>query len=383
MSSFWSRVSVRHPIMQAPMAGAGGVDMALAALKAGCLGSLPAAFITPSLLEESLMKIKKDFPELNVNVNFQLLGDVEGMRKYVSDVVVQEAVQHERSLMKELEEMLPAGTITTPFPENMAHQALSSEEVQRLRFSDNMSVVLKHKPKVVSFIFGVPSSDVVERLKREGICVVGTVTSLDEYVEWKSYSPDALVVQGMEAGGHQGTFRIPTPQDNDSTPFTPIPRSELLQTIGAHAKQDNIPLIAAGGISSQKDVRDCLEISGVVGVSVGTALLLSTESLLSSVQREALRRWGHTRKTVFTRQYSGRWARGIQNISSTSTGTVLPWPWQNALTMKRRYEVSAIPCTEENYTVAEYINLWAGVGVERICRNDGKSTEKILAELVA
>eukprot|EP00759_Apiculatamorpha_spiralis_P027535 PhF_6_TR30367/c0_g1_i1/m.44479/K00459/ncd2, npd; nitronate monooxygenase len=172
MSSFWSRVSVRHPIMQAPMAGAGGVDMALAALKAGCLGSLPAAFITPSLLEESLMKIKKDFPELNVNVNFQLLGDVEGMRKYVSDVVVQEAVQHERNLMKALEEMLPAGTIATPFPDNMAQQALSSEELQRLRFSDNMSVVLKHKPKVVSFIFGVPSSDVVERLKREGICVV-------------------------------------------------------------------------------------------------------------------------------------------------------------------------------------------------------------------
>jgi nitronate monooxygenase len=203
------------------------------------------------------------------------------------------------------------------------------------RWSDDdwdakLELVLRVRPAVVSFTFGVPSSEVVEELRRAGVGVWVTVTSAEPV------DADALVVQGAEAGGHRGGT-----DDADAVPLLDLLR----------ALETDVPLIAAGGIADAAGVRAALE-AGATAVQVGTALLLTPEAGTSEPHRRALAGDAPTR---LTRAFSGRRARGIENRFLRDHDAFAPraYPHVHYLTAPLRAAARAAGD-------ADAINLWAG-----------------------
>jgi nitronate monooxygenase len=161
-----------------------------------------------------------------------------------------------------------------------------------------LDVAARERPDVVSFTFGCPEREIVEWLKGCGCRIWCTVTSVAEAELATSRNVDALVVQGAEAGGHQGAF------ENDDQ--GPRPVLALLREIESATA---LPRIAAGGIADGRDVSAVLA-AGAVAAQIGTALLLTTEAGTSAAHRQGLTGDAETR---LTRAFTGRRARGIVN----------------------------------------------------------------------
>jgi nitronate monooxygenase len=195
-------------------------------------------------------------------------------------------------------------------------------------------------PEVVSFTFGCPPQDVVDALRARGVEVWCTVTSAREAQLAADVGADKLVVQGAEAGGHQGAF--------DDTDDAPLPLFKLLGEVRAVT---GLPLVAAGGIGDAARVRSVLD-AGVVAAQVGTALLLCPEAGTSDAQRTAMQ--GNT-PTALTRAFTGRRARGIVNGFMREHDAYAPhgYPQVHYLTAPLRAAARA-------RGDADAINLWAG-----------------------
>jgi nitronate monooxygenase len=151
----------------------------------------------------------------------------------------------------------------------------------------------------VSFTFGCPEPDVVRRLHAAGSSVAVTATTVTEALAAAEVGADALVVQGTEAGGHQGG--TPRPEPNE----TP-----LLDALAA-LRQAGLPMIATGGVATSTHVTAALA-AGATAVQVGTALLCTPEAATSAVHRDAILEQRYP-DTLLTRAFSGRWARGLAN----------------------------------------------------------------------
>ena len=161
-----------------------------------------------------------------------------------------------------------------------------------------LELVRREQPAVVSFTFGCPEREIVEELRAAGSSVWCTVTSPAEAEQAASVGVDALVVQGGEAGGHQGSFH--------DHPHDPFPLLTLLQLV---RRVTDLPLIAAGGIATAEAIAAVLA-AGASAAQLGTALLLTPEAGASAAHRQALR---GDRPTKLTRAFTGRRARGIVN----------------------------------------------------------------------
>jgi nitronate monooxygenase len=213
------------------------------------------------------------------------------------------------------------------------------------RWSDDdwaakLELVMGEAPEVVSFTFGCPPQDVVDALRARGVEVWCTVTSAREAQLAADVGADKLVVQGAEAGGHQGAF--------DDTDDAPLPLFKLLGEVRAVT---GLPLVAAGGIGDAARVRSVLD-AGVVAAQVGTALLLCPEAGTSDAQRTAMQ--GNT-PTALTRAFTGRRARGIVNGFMREHDAYAPhgYPQVHYLTAPLRAAARA-------RGDADAINLWAG-----------------------
>jgi nitronate monooxygenase len=202
----------------------------------------------------------------------------------------------------------------------------------------------------VSFTFGCPDGDVVRRLKQAGVQVAVTVTSRGEAELAAAAGADALVVQGTEAGGHQGVFDPAQPND------TP-----LLDTLRDVAPLDR-PMIAAGGIMSASDAAAALD-AGAVAVQIGTALLCTPEANTSAPYRAALLEQRYP-DTVITRAFSGRWARGLANrFARDHPDAPAGYPEIHHLT--RPLRAAATKAGDPDVP-----NLWAGTGWRQIAADD-------------
>jgi nitronate monooxygenase len=194
----------------------------------------------------------------------------------------------------------------------------------------------------VSFTFGCPTPEIVNRLHQAEISVAVTVTTREEAEQAAAAGADTFVVQGTEAGGHQGTFDGLVPN-----------RTPLADALAA-IKPLDIPMIAAGGIASPRSVRAALQ-AGAVAVQIGTALLCTPEAGTSSPYRRALldMRYNHT---TLTRAFSGRWARGLANrFALDHTDAPAGYPQIHHLT--RPLRAAATRAGD-----ADVPNLWAGTG---------------------
>jgi nitronate monooxygenase len=213
------------------------------------------------------------------------------------------------------------------------------------RWSDDgwgskLALVARERPAVVSFTFGCPGRDVVSTLRDRGIAVWSTVTSPREARVAADAGIDALVVQGAEAGGHQGSF-----DDTDTAPV------ELLPLLAGVRTATDLPLVAAGGIADSHGIAAALD-AGAVAAQLGTALLLTPEAGTSEAHRAAL---AGDAPTALTRAYTGRRARGIANRFMRDHGDEAPkaYPHVHFVTAPLRAAARAARDPDG-------LNLWAG-----------------------
>lgn len=168
-------------------------------------------------------------------------------------------------------------------------------------YAAQIEAVLAVKPPVLSFVFGVPSAEILRECRSRNIVTIGTATTVDEARALDEAGLDAIVATGFEAGGHRASF-LRAAEDS---------LTGMMALVPLVADAAKAPVIAAGGIADARGIVAALAL-GAQAVQIGTAFLACDESGAPSVHREMLR--GDERKdTALSRVFSGRLARGIRN----------------------------------------------------------------------
>jgi nitronate monooxygenase len=211
-------------------------------------------------------------------------------------------------------------------------------------YDAKLDVVESARVPLVSFTFGCPASDTVERLHRAEIEVAVTVTSIPEARLAVDAGADLLVVQGTEAGGHQASF-LDLSANHHS----------LLSTLAEIRETTDLPIVATGGIMTGRDAAVALH-AGAIAVQVGTALLCTPEAGTSPLYRQALLDARFDR-TVLTRAYSGRFARGLANRFAVEHDREAPQAYPEVHHLTRPLRIAATRAGDSGVP-----NLWAGTG---------------------
>nr|WP_084697182.1 nitronate monooxygenase [Glaciibacter superstes] len=214
-------------------------------------------------------------------------------------------------------------------------------------FDEQFESLLEARPAVASFVYGVPSAEVVDRCRRAGILTVGSATTVDEALALDDGGVDAIVATGFEAGGHRPSF-LRHAEESLTGLFALLP-----QVVDAVS----VPVIAAGGIADGRGIAAALTL-GADAALLGTAFLATEESAASDVHK-AMISSDDARRTILTRIYSGRLARGIPNRLYAellpSADDLAPFPAQNWIA--GRFKPAA--AQQGN---AGLMSLWAGQG---------------------
>jgi nitronate monooxygenase len=289
MRSLQELFGIELPIIQAPMAGVQGSALAIAVSSAGGLGSLPCAMLGIDAMRQELEAIKAHTTR-PFNVNF-----------FCHEPPAADAGR-EKAWRNAL----------TPYYEEMGLDVASvAAGPGRTPFSDAAADVLQTcKPAVVSFHFGLPSPALLDRVRAWGSKILSSATTVEEARWLEAHGVDAVIAQGLEAGGHRGMF-LSNDLSKQLGTFALLP-----QVIDAVS----LPVIAAGGIADANGVAAALAL-GAAGVQVGTAYLLCPEATTSAVHRAALKNES-ARHTALTNLYSGRPARGIVNRLMKELGPI-------------------------------------------------------------
>jgi nitronate monooxygenase len=325
-TSLSKALNLKYPLIVAPMAGGpSSAQLVIASSEAGALGSIGAAYLKPDAIREITNEVQQ-----KTQRPFAINLFIPGKYPTVSDEQVSLAIKKTQSFRDELK--LPAPKLNLNFEES---------------FDQQFETVLSLKPAVLSFVFGVLQSEQIREARRLGIYLIGTATTPDEASESQEAGVDAVVLQGVEAGGHRGIF--------DSTAQDPnISAIDLIKQ--AH-QRISIPMIAAGGLMTATDIKAALQ-AGADAVQMGTAFLATNEAGTSAPYRKKLLESGN-RKTKLTRAFSGRLARGVMNRfmeeMDADPRAILPFPAQNNFTRDLR-NASA------NSGSSDFLSLWCGTG---------------------
>ena len=342
-NAFLSRLGIEHPILLAPMAGSGGTpELAAAVSNAGGLGAWGGAYAKPDEIAAAIRRIRQ-LTSRPFNINLFAGG-------YASDRKVDPQPMLEIMRQAHARLGLPP-PVLPPAPADP--------------FDEQFAAVLEECPPVFSFTFGTLSAEQIAALKKRGIAISGTATTVEEALRLAQAGVDAIVAQGAEAGAHRGSFAAPF---EDSM----IPVATLVRDIGASVA---LPVIASGGIMDGRDVAAAMKL-GAAAVQLGTAFLPCPESGAPAVYKRALLE-AKTDTTVITRAFSGRPARGIANtfiaMVAGSERAILPFRQQNDLTrpMRNAAGLKGVP---------DFISLWAGQGVARSRALPAGDLVKLLVE---
>jgi len=323
------KLGIRHPIIQAPMGGGPGTPrLAAAVSNAGGLGSLACAYLTvDGLLRD--FEAARALTTGPLNINLFAGGYHTRVDRDPSPIL---------NLLRDVHAELELPPPVLP-------------DVGADPFPAQVEAVLRVRPEIFSFTFGIPPAETMQALRAAGITIIGTATTAIEATMLTDAGVDAIVAQGAEAGAHRGTFA-------GSFEEAMVPTLELVRQI---ANATNVPVIASGGIMTGAEIATALA-AGASAVQLGTAFLACPEAGTSEAYKAALLR-ASGEDTVITRAYSGRAARGIRNTFIELLGEreelILPFPIQNSLTRDMR-------SASAKRMNPEYLSLWAGTGVARL-----------------
>ena len=282
-------LGIELPVIQAPMAGVQGSALTVAVSNAGGLGSLPCAMLSTDVLRAELAAITAQTRK-PYNVNFFC---------------------HTPPVPDLAREAAWRGQLAPYYAEFGIDAAAIPSSPGRTPFSiDALAVLREFRPPVVSFHFGLPAPELLSQVKSLGAKVLGTATTLEEALWLEARGVDAVIAQGLEAGGHRGHF-LSDDLGVQLGSFALVP--QLVQRL-------RVPVIAAGGIADARGVAAALTL-GAVFAQVGTAYLLCPETTTHAVHRAALKS-ETAHHTALTNLFSGGAARGIVNRLMRELGPI-------------------------------------------------------------
>jgi len=318
---------IELPIIQAPMAGVQGSALAIAVSNAGGLGSLPCATLGVDAMRKELSAIKAQTTRpFNVNFFCHTQPESGSMREAAWKAALSPYFNEYGIDVS----IIPSGPGRSPF---------SAEAADALA---------EFKPAVISFHFGLPGSDLLERVRTWGAKILSSATTVEEARWLEAHGVDAIIAQGLEAGGHRGNFLSEDLNTQVGT-FALVPQI---------VKAVKIPVVAGGGIADEKGVAAAMAL-GAAGVQVGTAYLLCTEATTSAVHRDALKSRAAS-VTALTNLFSGRPARGIVNRLMKELGPISlaapPFPLAAAA-------IAPLRAKAESLGRGDFSPLWAGQNV--------------------
>lgn len=233
-------------------------------------------------------------------------------------------------------------------------------------FEEQIEAVFEIRPRVFSFVYGIPSEAILEKCRQLGIITIGTATTLHEAIAIENAGVDAVVATGFDAGGHRVSF-LEKPEESLVGTFSLIP--QVADTV-------KIPVIAAGGIADARGVKAAMAL-GADAVQMGTAFLATRQSGTSKIHREKLFS-KEARYTTLTKVFTGRLSRGIKNRLTEELkefqNSFAPYPLQGKIVGK----LGAYPANSESNP--ELKAFWAGQAAPLLQYNDAK---KLIATIVA
>lgn len=282
-------LGIELPIIQAPMAGVQGSALAVAVSNAGGLGSLPCAMLSLDAMLKELAAIKaKTNKPLNVNFFCHAPPTPSTEREAAWRATL---APYYKEYGIDIDS-IPVGPGRVPFG------------------SEAADMLDEFKPAVVSFHFGLPSAELLARVRAWDSKILSSATTVEEARWLEAHGVDAIIAQGLEAGGHRGIFL-----SDDLT--SQVGTFALLPQIVRAVK---LPVIAAGGIADAKGVAAAMAF-GAAGVQIGTTYMLCPEATTSAVHRAALKSEA-ARHTALTNLFTGRPARGIVNRMMKELGPI-------------------------------------------------------------
>lgn len=293
MTTLQQILGTELPLIQAPMAGAQASAMAIAVCNEGALGSLPCAMLGPDAMRSELAAIRAG-TDKPFNVNF---------------------FAHTPPTPDEAREAAWRAALAPYYAEFGIDPAGIPTGPGRNPFSAEVADLLaEFKPPAVSFHFGLPPEPLLAKVRGWGAKVLVSATTVDEALWLEARGVDAVIAQGLEAGGHRGHFLSHDLTKQLGT-FALLP--QLVRAL-------KVPVIAAGGIADADGVAAAMAL-GAAGVQVGTAYLLTPEAMTSALHRAALKSEA-ARHTALTNLFTGRPARGIVNRVMRELGPIGPAP---------------------------------------------------------
>ncbi|MFL5482040.1 MAG: NAD(P)H-dependent flavin oxidoreductase [Gemmatimonadaceae bacterium] len=341
-----AQLGVDYPIIQGPLGGLASQRLVAGVSNFGGLGCFGALSLEPTGIRDVIDEIRA-LTSRPFAVNLWITMEDEGARQS-SESDFRNALAPLLAYIDEIGAPRPAYKPFAPPP----------------RFADQVRAVLDAKVPILSFVFSVPPSEILEECRARNIVTIGTATTPDEAIALEEAGIDVIVASGLEGGGHRGSFLRPAEESLIGT-------VSLVEQIVAVVK---VPVIAAGGIGDARGVTDAFA-AGAEGVQMGTAFLTFEESGATELHRHTLLE-GNV-ETALTRGFTGRLARGIRNrlmdeLSKPGT-SLLPYPLQRQLT-------KSVTGPAESAGRADLVQMWAGQSANLARRTN---LQTFLSSLVA
>jgi len=341
------RLGVLYPIIQGPFGGGlSSVLLTASVADLGGLGSFGAHHLPPEAIDPLVREIKAHTSRpFAVNLwvsNRDPGGDALTPEQFDAAFELYEPYYRELGL--------PKPTRPSAFDESFEEQAWA---------------LIESEPPAFSFVFGVPSADILAACRRRGIVTIGAATSIAEARQLDQAGVDLIVASGFEAGGHRPSFLRRAEQSLMGT-------FALTQLI---ADRVRVPVIAAGGIVDGRGARAALAL-GAQGVQLGTAFLACEESGATVQHREVLFS-ARAEQTLLTRAYTGRLARGVPNriveLMAPRAAELPPFPIQS-------WFVSKLRVADVAAGRSDFLSLYAGQSAPNLRH---RSVAELMRTLIA
>jgi nitronate monooxygenase len=339
-TKFTKLLGIDYPIVQGPFGGGlSSVKLTSTVSNAGGLGSFGGQPFSSKEIIETCNEIRK-FTNKPFNINL-----------WVNDRDARLATFGENDYKKLTELFKPYfNELNLPIPERPTNLGA--------KFEEQIEAIYEAKPAIFSFVYGIPSSDILENCRRLGIKTVGTATTVDEAIALENAGVDAIVATGFEAGGHRVSF-LRSAEDSLTGTFALIPQV---------ADNIKIPIIAAGGIADARGIKAALAL-GADAVQMGTAFLATTQSNASQDHKDKLFT-PEAKYTTLTKVFTGRLSRGIRNRLTEELkdheSLFAPYPLQG----KFMGLLKAYPATENSNP--DFKSYWAGQSASLLKHRDAK-----------